>query len=141
MYLSKNEIALYKSWERSLRVCVDLDNVVCPPPKEDETYQDVIPYPEAVSALRLLKSMGCIVILHTARHQISLHGDRDAILDKLDDYLYQWLELHKVPYDSVEVKPYANLYIDDRAIRHVDWRETVEGIKEMKKALDKACDD
>lgn len=42
-----------------------------------------------------------------------------------------WMKYYEIPYDSVtSIKPNADVFIDDKAIRFIDWDKT---LKEMRK--------
>lgn len=48
-----------------------------------------------------------------------------------------FMEKHGLPYDEIILgKPYACFMIDDRAIHHVGWKETMAEIKERTKGSD-----
>jgi len=40
----------------------------------------------------------------------------------------EWLIEHDITFDRIEGKLTAALYIDDRALRHQDWRSTLEAL-------------
>ncbi len=73
------------------------------------------PLPDAVRAMQALYREGETVIIFTARPEI-MHAEID-----------EWLRTHKMPFKRVtNVKPQADIYIDDRAVRYTgNWNETI----------------
>ena len=51
-----------------MRICIDLDGVVCRLKQPGQSYAQLDPMPQAVQRLRSLKAAGHYIILHTARH-------------------------------------------------------------------------
>lgn len=90
-------------------VCVDLDGVLNhtpdnPPPPE--SYKIFRPNKKLIKFLRRLSKEGIGIVIHTARHST----DAEITL--------KFLRKYRVPYDYLQFgKPYADLYIDDRAVR------------------------
>jgi histidinol phosphatase-like enzyme len=50
-----------------MRICIDLDGVICELNKE-KSYAELVPIDGAVDALKELRSQGHYLIIHTARH-------------------------------------------------------------------------
>lgn len=45
-----------------------------------------------------------------------------------------WLDRNRIPYDAVtKIKPRARWYIDDRAIRFIDWGKTLKEIMKLER--------
>jgi len=104
-----------------MRICVDIDGTICHNKKPGEIYDDVIPFPDAVQALKDWKTEGHYIILQTARHMRTYNGNEGKILGKLG-YLYLWLDKWEIPYDEIYVgKPDADIFIDDKAYRYTNW--------------------
>jgi hypothetical protein len=75
------------------------------------------PLPGAVEALETLAEQGNTIIVHTV--MATTGSGTKAVQD--------WLEFYDVPHHGVTaIKPQADWYIDDKAIRHVDWNNTLQ---------------
>ena len=47
-----------------------------------------------------------------------------------------WLDYYQVAYDDVtNTKPDADIYIDDKALRHVNWTDTMIAIGRLERGL------
>ncbi len=107
-----------------MRICIDLDGVICEVRKADQTYADVAPLPGAIERIRELKAAGHTIIIQTARHFKTCGGNVGQILARQGLTTLQWLKDHGVEYDEIHFgKPWADVYIDDNAYRFVAWDE------------------
>jgi capsule biosynthesis phosphatase len=105
-----------------MRICLDLDGVICEIRKGDQTYPEVRPLPGAVERIKALKDAGHYIIIQTARHWKTCQGNVGLILARQGLNTLQWLERHEIPYDELHFgKPWADIYIDDNAIRFQSW--------------------
>lgn len=105
-----------------MRICVDLDGVICQLRRPDQSYNDLEPVPGAVDALRQWRSDGHTVIIHTARHMKSTGGNVGLVVARLGSVTLDWLERHGVEFDELHFgKPHADVYIDDNAVRFATW--------------------
>lgn len=78
------------------------------------------PIPGAFEALWKLKNDGAIIVIHSV--WAGQEKQRRAIAD--------WLNYFKMPYDFItNVKPDADLYVDNKGYRFTDWEDTLEFIK------------
>jgi len=90
-------------------VCVDLDGVLNhtpdnPPPPE--SYKIFRPNKKMIRLLEQLSKKGMVIGIHTARHSTDY------------EITIKFLKKFRIPCDFVQFgKPYADLYIDDRAVR------------------------
>lgn len=109
-----------------MRLCLDLDNTICKPKiNKSDDYYDLEPFPEAVETLRHLKSEGHHIIIHTARGMVTYHESLSLIYLNHYDNIVDWLNKWNIPYDELILgKPFADHYIDDKAIFHYDWNVT-----------------
>lgn len=100
---------------------IDIDGTICPVKKENESYMDLLPYPEMVKKITEYKTRGFYIILNTARNMKTFQGNVGRINAVTLKNLFAWLDKHGIPYDEVHVaKPWAGkrgFYIDDRAVR------------------------
>ena len=105
-----------------MKICIDLDGVICELRKPGQTYAEVQPLSGAVEKIRSLKEDGHYIIIYTARHWKTCNGNVGLILARQGLTTLQWLERHDIPYDEIHFsKPYADVYIDDGAVRFVSW--------------------
>lgn len=114
-----------------MRICFDIDGTICELKKYIGSYEAVRPLPGIVKLMRKLKSEGHTIILHTARHMKTCHGNVGLVVAKQGDTLLNWLKKNDIPYDEVYFgKPHADIYIDDNCKRfegnwnqfsNVDW--------------------
>lgn len=107
-----------------MRICIDLDGVICELRRDGQSYGELAPVPGAVKKLTSLRDAGHYVILQTARHMKTCDGDVGKVLARQGLVTLQWLDKHSVPYDEVHFgKPHADVYIDDNALRFSTWSE------------------
>ncbi|QQR73872.1 MAG: capsular biosynthesis protein [Holophagales bacterium] len=107
-----------------MRICVDLDGVVCQLRRPGQLYADLEPVPGAVEKLRALRAAGHYVILHTGRHMKSCDGNVAKVLARQGAVTFDWLRRHGVEYDEILFgKPWADVYLDDNAVRFTGWEE------------------
>lgn len=107
-----------------MRICIDLDGVLCEVKGPDESYADVRPIAGAAEALATLRRHGHTVIINTARHMKSTDGNVGLVLARVGPVTLNWLEAHGMEYDEIHFgKPFADLYIDDNALRFTTWSE------------------
>ena len=107
-----------------MKICIDLDGVICEVRKQDQTYADVRPLPGAIERIRGLKEAGHYIIIFTARHWKTCEGNVGLILARQGLTTLEWLKRHDIPYDEIHFgKPHADVYIDDNAVRFTDWEE------------------
>lgn len=107
-----------------MRICIDLDGVISQLKQAGETYADVVPVPGAVEKLRALRAAGHTVIIHTARHMKTCQGNVGQVVARVGTLTLEWLARHGVEYDEIYFgKPWADVYIDDNALRFTSWDE------------------
>lgn len=79
------------------------------------------PFPMSKSALERFKRHGDTIIIHTT--MALTEGGKKAVED--------WMKYYDIPYDRVEPKVQADLYLDDKAIRHKDWMTTLDEVHKI----------
>jgi len=105
-----------------LRICIDLDGVVCELKRPGQTYAELRPVRGAVDKLRALRAAGHAVILSTARHMKTCDGNAGLAVARIGAVTLEWLARHQVEYDEIHFgKPWADVYIDDNAMRFESW--------------------
>lgn len=107
-----------------MRICVDIDGVICNLKKKNELYIDLQPVDGAIKKLQELKKNGHYIILFTARNMKTQNANIGRVVQNIGLQTLQWLEKHQVPYDEIYFgKPWADIYIDDNAFRFNTWNE------------------
>ena len=112
---------------RPKTIMIDLDGVLA---TEERTFDRPCakPLAGARAALQRIHDAGHTIIIYTARGWA--------------EYLYtkEWLDQNGFVYDGLHMgKPIGDVWIDDRAIRHENWPETLEALTEKANvALDAA---
>lgn len=102
-------------------VVIDIDGTLCPIKSKEQSYGELVPYPEMMSKLNELKAQGVKIILYTSRNMNSYNGNLGLINKNTADIMLQWLKKWEVPYDEIYFgKPWPGhkgFYVDDRAVR------------------------
>ena len=110
-----------------MRICIDLDGVICRLREPGQSYADLEPVPGAVEKLRQLKAAGHYLILLTARHMKTCEGNVGQVVARQGAVTLEWLARHKIEYDEIHFgKPHAQVYIDDNALRFESWSAIAE---------------
>ena len=81
-------------------VC-DIDGTLCPIKKQDERYEDLIPYLDMVEKLRYYQENGARIVLFTSRNMNSYGGNIGLINKNTAKILLKWLEKWNIPYDEI----------------------------------------
>lgn len=113
-YLHSYKIKKFKIY------CFDLDDTISKSEKVDGKYdyKNAKPIPGAVEKIRQLKDQGHKIIILTARHMLTCNGDVELVEEKMRDLTENWLKENKVYYDELIFgKPYADVYVDDKAFK------------------------
>ncbi|MBC8386767.1 MAG: capsular biosynthesis protein [Actinobacteria bacterium] len=119
-----------------MRIVIDLDGVICPIKKAEQSYSDLKPLPGAVERLRELKKSGHYIIIMTARHMATCDSNVGKVMKKMGKLTFDWLEKYGIEYDEVYFgKPNAEVYIDDRAIRFTSWSNISNELLEQRAKL------
>ena len=106
-------------------IAIDFDGVIHNPADKEPGYKMGKPYPDTYKYLHTLRMLGHKIVVHT------LWARTDAGTAAVED----WLRYFLIPFDEVTaLKPAASIYIDDRAYRHTDWRDTMKFIVQVGKA-------
>ncbi len=105
-----------------MRICVDIDGVVCRLREADQDYADLEPIPGAKEKLRALRAAGHYIILCTARHMKTCQGNVGLVVARKGATTLTWLAKHEIEYDEIYFgKPHADIYLDDNAVRFESW--------------------
>ena len=98
----------------------DIDNTLCKKKLPHQSYLDVEPIEEVCEHLRQLHRSGVSIILYTSRQMRTYNGNVGQILANTAPMLFDWLNIHDIPYDEIHFgKPWCaeGFYVDDRALR------------------------
>lgn len=110
-----------------MRICIDLDGVICELRKKDEKYEDLMPINKAINKIKELKNNNHYIIIYTARRMKTHNANIAKVVADIGKTTLDWLEKYDIPYDEIIFgKPWANIYIDDNAYRFDNW-ESIKG--------------
>jgi capsule biosynthesis phosphatase len=99
------------------KYCFDLDNTLVTFPKIKNDYTSVEPIPQNIEMVRMLKNLGHIIIIYTARRMKTHSGNVGKIMADIGKITFDTLDKFNIPYDEIFFgKPNADYYIDDLAI-------------------------
>jgi capsule biosynthesis phosphatase len=105
-----------------VRICIDLDGVICRLRLPGQRYADLEPVPGAVEKLRALKAAGHYLIIATARHMKTCQGNVGQVVARQGQVTLDWLARHGIEYDEIHFgKPHAQVYLDDNGLRFTGW--------------------
>lgn len=105
-----------------MRICVDLDGTICELRKEGELYGQLKPKEGAIDKLQKLHDAGHYIIIYTSRRMKTHDGNVAKVIADVGKITLDWLERYGVPFDEIAFgKPWADIYIDDNALRFVGW--------------------
>lgn len=100
-----------------MRVCFDLDGTLVSDPIKEKDYASVLPISKNIEYLRYLKGLGHEIIIHTARRMKTHNGNVGKLVKDIGKITLDTLEKFNIPYDEIYFgKPWADYYIDDKAI-------------------------
>jgi hypothetical protein len=75
--------------------------------------------PGAIDVLNKLYGMGVTILISCAGWNPMTHDRQDAMRRLWA--IRKWLQENSVPYDRIVTKDHADLYFDDKGIRHTNW--------------------
>lgn len=100
---------------------LDIDGTICPVKQPNESYMDLIPFPEMLKKINAYKADGYYLIYYSARNMRTHQGNVGKINANTLKTLFAWMDKHEIPYDEIHVgKPWPGkkgFYVDDRCIR------------------------
>ena len=112
-----------------MRICFDLDGVICELRGEGQDYSELSPIPGAAENIKKLRAAGHYIILHTARHMKSTDANLGKVIARKGLVTLEWLENHQIEFDELYFgKPYADIYIDDNALKFENWDLTMRSL-------------
>ena len=111
-----DELTTYNS-NNKLRICFDLDNTLVSYPAIPYDYSTVKPIHKNIDLLTKLKNSGHEIIIHTARRMKTHNHNVGKVIKDIASITIETLEKFNIEYDELIFgKPYADIYIDDKAI-------------------------
>lgn len=119
-----------------MRIALDLDGTICPIKEPNQSYAELEPMPGAAKKIQSLREHGHYIIILTARNMATCEGNLGKVMKNVGKLTLDWLERYEIEYDEIYFgKPNAEIYIDDRAIRFLNWSEiSIEKLKWVAKA-------
>jgi capsule biosynthesis phosphatase len=124
-----NQLKMFSLLNRSnerLRFCFDIDNTLV---IMDGQYTKGILIEKNVNFLKMLKQQGHTIILYTARRMKTHDGNVGKVIADVGTKTIQFLEKNNIPFDEIYFgKPYADFYIDDKAINAYNDLEKEIGV-------------
>jgi len=107
-----------------MKICIDVDGVLCELRRPEQSYAEVQPLPGAVQRMKSLKAAGHYLILCTARHMVTCNSNVGLVVARQGKTLLDWLAQYEIPHDELWFgKPHADVYLDDNAHRFTSWAE------------------
>ena len=110
---------------KKYRICFDFDNTLVTYPTVTADYSTVKPIQQNIDYLNFLKSLGCTIIIYTARRMKTHGGNVGKILKDVGAVTLNTLDKFNIEYDEIYFgKPYAHTYIDDLVVNaHDDFKK------------------
>jgi capsule biosynthesis phosphatase len=113
-----------------MRLSIDLDGVICEI-NRSKNYDELLPIPGAIEAIKKLRAEGHYVIIHTARHMKTMESNLGKVVAAKGFITLEWLTKTGIEYDEIYFgKPWADIYIDDNAFKFESWDQTSIFIQE-----------
>ena len=100
-----------------LRICFDLDGTLVTNPQIEKEYSTVLPITKNIEYLKYLKSLDHYIIIYTARRMRTHNSNTGKVIKDIGQITLDTLDKFGIPYDEIYFgKPWADYYIDDKAI-------------------------
>jgi hypothetical protein len=114
--------------DRKLVLAIDFDGVLHDPTNVEPGYKMGKPVPGALGALTVLRQQGHMLIVHTNRVAVDTMGAAYQAPD--NSHVGRWLDYFGFPHMLVTaVKPNADVFLDDRAVRFYNWHHAMAAIE------------
>lgn len=99
------------------RFCFDLDNTLVTTPATPGDYTTCRPIQRVIDYARSLHEKGHHITIHTARRMRTHGGNVGSVVADIGAITLDQLKMFGIPHDEVLFgKPYADYYIDDKAV-------------------------
>lgn len=123
--------------DKKMRFCFDLDGTLVTAPRKTGDYTTVQPIPRNINYVRYLKSLGHTIIIHTARRMKTHQGNLGGVIKDIGKITLDSLDALGIPYDEIYFgKPYADFYIDDKAVPAYSQLQKIIGFYEWHQKVD-----
>ena len=94
---------------------------------ENRDYANSRPNQPVIDGLRKLEQNGWKIVLMSARGMGRSNGDIDSVIEDVSAEIERFVEKYDVPcHEIVLAKPFANYYVDDKALRPEEFVDKVD---------------
>jgi len=113
-------------------IVIDIDGTICKEKSKTQSYSDLEPRFEVINKILEFRNMDYYIILFTSRNMNTYNNNLGLINANTADTLFEWLKKYEIPYDEIYFgKPWADVYIDDNAVRFTTWNEIKDTGEEL----------
>jgi capsule biosynthesis phosphatase len=122
-----------------MRICFDLDGVLCQLKQPGQSYSDLLPTPGATEKIAALRRAGHEIVIFTARHMKTCDHSVGKVIARQGKTTLDWLEKHGIQYDEIWFgKPHCDIYIDDNGFRFTSMEQIHDTGENLPVATEKA---
>jgi hypothetical protein len=115
------KLSFGKKVRNKMKIAIDFDDVIHDPHNVKKGYKMGQPVKDAISSIRKLKSDG---------HEITVFS-LWADTEQKRQAMVNWLNYFQVPWDDLtNVKADADVYLDDKGLRFVNWTQALRDIRD-----------
>ena len=115
----------YQSGGYKMNYVVDIDGTICTQSNPD--YQNAKPIYKRIRVLNELYDKGNTIIYCTARGMGRTNNNQKEAIDLMYDFTKKQLDAWGVKYHMLFLgKPAGDLYVDDKAMRDIDFFQQME---------------
>lgn len=121
--------------KKKTRYCFDIDGVIAEIQKKGpvKSYSMSKPNKKIIKLINQLKKSGNYIILYTARRMRSCNSNYGKVINKTGLETMSWLKKNRVNFDEIYFgKPWADVYIDDKAIRFENFDDLMKKLNYQK---------
>ena len=125
---------------KKIRYCFDIDGVIAKTQKKYpvKNYSNSRPNKKIIKLVNHLKKKGNYIILYTARRMRTCNSNYGKVINKTAFETMSWLKKNRVSFDEIYFgKPWADIYIDDKAIKFENYDYLITKLNNQKKQLQK----
>lgn len=99
-----------------MRIFIALDGTICPIKKENETFENLLPFPGAKEKIKKLRKAGHYIIILTRRH-LSTYNSGIKNIGKIT---LEWLDANGIEFDELYLGT-PDLSHLKPALKFTDW--------------------